>query len=136
MSDPAELQELSPRRAPRVKSLLRGVVYYNNRRSSFDCLVRDISASGARLAFADPVTLPDVFELHIPNKDQTFRARIVWRQSQEAGVTFDALTQTGVTTAQPQDLAARVAKLEADVAILKRSLKAVKSEMEPESSGI
>jgi hypothetical protein len=51
-------------------------------------LVRDISAHGARLIFADEVLMPDVVELHIPAKDQTLRAQVVWRNVNEAGIAF------------------------------------------------
>jgi hypothetical protein len=51
------------RKATRQKSFLRGCIYFNNRRSAIDCLIRDISASGARLIFSDTVTVPDIVDL-------------------------------------------------------------------------
>jgi hypothetical protein len=76
------------RRATRQKSFLRGCLHFNNRRSSLDCLIRDISASGARLIFSDTVTIPDVVDLYIPQKEQTLRSQVHWRHGDEIGVAF------------------------------------------------
>ena len=56
--------------AMRHKSFLQGRIYFNGRRSSVDCLVREISDTGARLKFSTAVVTPDVVELHIPSKDE------------------------------------------------------------------
>ena len=44
------------RLSARKKSFLQGRVYYNSRRSSVDCLVRDISDEGAKLVFGEPMS--------------------------------------------------------------------------------
>ena len=36
------------RSSARQKSFLQGRIYFNNRRSSVDCLIRDYSETGAR----------------------------------------------------------------------------------------
>src|SRR5262245_53821372 len=74
----------------RQKSFLQGRVYFNNRRSSLDCLVRDFTNYGARLKLSESVLIPEVVELHIPSKDEAYRARVQWRTSDEVGVAFDA----------------------------------------------
>lgn len=114
------------RRAVRQKSFLRGLVYFNNRRSVLDCLIRDISPYGARLIFADTGTVPDTLELHIPQKEQTLRVHVIWRHGQEAGVAF--AQTTNLEPAEAGDLADRVSRLEGEVAALKRVLKRLKSE--------
>jgi hypothetical protein len=115
------------RQVSRHKSLLRGCVYFNNRNSTAECLVRDISAHGARLIFADEVLMPDVVELHIPAKDQTLRAQVIWRNVNEAGIAFANHQQV----AQPADtsaLAERVQKLEHEIDVLKRFIKRLKAD--------
>ena len=77
------------RTSHRKKSFLRGTVYYNNRQSSVDCVVRDLSDHGARLEFGALTSLPDTVELHVPARGQTRRAEIRWRTDQEVGVCFD-----------------------------------------------
>jgi hypothetical protein len=114
------------RRSTRQKSFLRGCIYFNKRRSVMDCLVRDISDAGARLIFSEAVNVPDVVELYIPQKEETLRAEVQWRQGGEVGVAFGK----GVAPSKPpDDLSARVEKLEAEVASLKKMLKRLKAEV-------
>jgi len=42
---------------------LRGCIYFNNRRSAVDCLIRDLSTAGARLIFSAAVNVPDAIDL-------------------------------------------------------------------------
>jgi len=115
------------RKVPRQKSLLRGQIYFNNRNSTAECMVRDISSHGARIIFTDELTIPDVVELYIPQKEQNLRAQIVWRHANEAGVAF-AVPEQAANPAEEGDLAERVAKLEREIELLKRALKRLKSE--------
>jgi uncharacterized protein YceH (UPF0502 family) len=118
------------RNASRQKSFLRGSIQFNNRRTVIDCLVRDISASGARLIFSDSVTVPDVLELYIPQREQTLRAHVQWRRGEELGV---AVTKSGRAPAPSKqvddDLAERVEKLEAEIASLKKMVKRLKADI-------
>jgi PilZ domain len=123
---------MSERRiAQRQKSFLRGCIYFNNRRSATDCLIRDISPTGARLIFSDTVTVPDMVDLYIPQKDQMLRAQVQWRHGDEVGVGFPAATKAKPGSAAPagEDLAERVKNLEAEVAKLKRVLKRLKADV-------
>ena len=119
------------RRVPRLKSLLRGRVYFNNRGSTVECLVRDISADGARLALADDVTIPDVIELFVPQKDQFFRSHVIWRHGGEAGIAFSVAEQSVLPPSEATELAERVRKLEHEIDQLKRMLKRIKSDAAP-----
>jgi hypothetical protein len=119
------------RRVARQKSFLRGTIYFNHRHSVLDCLIRDISPYGARLVFSVAVGTPDTLELCIPQKEKTLRAHVIWRHGRELGVTFAQIMemdQFGET-----DLSERVARLETEVADLKRMLKKLKAgQSEPE----
>jgi hypothetical protein len=126
MANSAEARGTERRRIPRQKSFLRGMIYFNNRRSVADCLIRDISPYGARLIFSDTVTTPDLLDLYIPQKEQTLRSQVIWRVGHEVGVAFPQAIhpqQSATAASGPGDLADRVAKLEAEVAALKRALK-------------
>jgi hypothetical protein len=131
MSSETAKPVIERRRVARQKSFLRGTIYYNNRINAVDCLVRDISPFGARLIFTDSVTTPDVLELHIPQKDQTLRVHVIWRHGQEAGVAFAQAAQVD-PIAETGDLAERVARLEMELAGLKRILKKLKTDAGPE----
>jgi hypothetical protein len=120
------------RKSSRQKSFLHGCIYFNNRRSAIDCLVRDISQEGARLVFSQTATIPDLIELHIPQKDQTLRAHVHRRTPGEVGVTFDA-AHAQVATTGNDDLPARVERLEAEVATLKRIFKRLRADVDVEA---
>jgi PilZ domain len=114
----------------RQKSFLRGCVYFNKRRSAVDCLIRDISDDGARIVFSEAVSVPDVVELYIPQKEQMLRSRVQWRHGDEIGLAFgDALAGPG-DPVQSRELAERVAALETELAALKRMVKRLRSEVE------
>jgi hypothetical protein len=116
------------RQSVRHKSFLRGCVYFNKRRNAFDCLIRDISDEGARIIFSDTVSVPDVVDLYIPQKEQTLRARVQWRHGDEIGLAFpDAMRAADDT--RNGELTKRVAQLESEIASLRRVLKKLKSEI-------
>ena len=76
------------RSGSRQKSFLQGRIFFNNRRTSVDCLVRDFSEQGAKLKFSSTTATPDVVELYVPSKDETYRAKVEWRNADEIGVGF------------------------------------------------
>lgn len=118
------------RLSSRMKSFLQGRIYFNNRRSTVDCLIRDLSETGARLSFSEAVSVPDAIELYIPNRDETRRARSEWRNGNEMGVSFvdEARAQPGTSEVAGLDIAARLQKLESEVASLRRLIKELKTE--------
>jgi PilZ domain-containing protein len=119
----------------RQKSFLQGRIYFNHRRSSIDCLVRDISEIGAKLKFSETIPVPEVMELYIPNKDEFFRARIQWRSGDEIGVAFEPEDMAspalapGAPAAPAGDLAARVQRLEREVASLTRKVNELQADL-------
>ena len=119
------------RHTSRRKSFLRGRIYFNKQRNSVDCLVRDISGEGARLIFSDAVTVPDVVDVYIPQKEQTLRAHVHWREGEELGVTFAPEVAPPAPEQLPaaENLTGRIERLEAEIALLKRTVKRLKMEM-------
>jgi hypothetical protein len=104
------------RAAPRLRSFLKGKAIFNNRQSTLDCLVRDISATGARLEVSNAVLLPELFDLYVPQKDTTYRVRITWRAEGEIGVEFEHPQAAQAIPPQKDDLASRVHDLEIEIA--------------------
>jgi hypothetical protein len=122
---------MNERRAvPRQKSFLQGRIYFNHRRSSIDCLIRDYSEHGARLKFSEAANIPEAIELYIPNKEETHRARVEWRSGNEMGVSFGVeLHSPSVAPEAAQgDLPTRVQRLEAEVAALRRIVNDLRAE--------
>ena len=114
------------RNAARQKSFLQGRMFFNNGRAAIDCLVRDLSADGAKLIFTETGSIPNTVDLHIPQKDQTLRAHVQWRSDREVGVAFENERERAAGTS---DLAHRVEQLEADVSALKRLIKRLKADV-------
>ena len=119
------------RTSTRQKSFLQGRILFNNRRSSVDCLVRDISERGAKLVFSDAVAIPDVVELYLPGKEEVHRVRLQWRKGEEIGVGFG---QGGEADQAQGDVPSagvfgRVLKLESECATLKRKIVELRAEL-------
>ncbi|MFZ0775572.1 MAG: PilZ domain-containing protein [Xanthobacteraceae bacterium] len=112
----------------RSKSFLRGFVYVSRKRGALACLVRDLSEKGARIVFSDTVTLPDVVELYIPQREQTLHARVEWRRNDEIGLGFTATERTAEAPPSATEVVQRVAMLEAEIAALRVLLKRLKAE--------
>lgn len=117
------------RLSSRQKSYLQGRIYFNNRRTSVDCLVRDLSEAGARIRLSEAVVTPEVMELYILNREEVRRARVEWRHSNEMGVAFiEAAQAAGASDAEHNDLLDRLRRLEVELAALKRVVNGLRSE--------
>ena len=109
------------RAVARHKTFIKGRIYFNNRLSSVDCIVRDITDAGARLEASQSVALPDAFELYLPTKDEHFRAQVEWRKGNLLGVSWSAEQAAKQGSGRSEhSIADRVAKLEHDLAVLQR----------------
>jgi hypothetical protein len=117
--------------APRTRSFLQGRIFFNHRRSSVDCLIRDYSETGAKLKFSEAITVPEAIELFVPNKDVIHRARVQWRSGDEMGVAFGEVDSPSIAPGMPSasDLGTRVAKLEAECIALRRIVNDLRAEI-------
>jgi hypothetical protein len=115
----------------RQRTFLQGRLFFNNRRNSVDCIIRDISDVGARLQFSAAVTVPEALELYVPNKDHMYRVRAEWRHGEEMGVAFEHAGEADGLNARPEagDLADRVGKLETELHALRRIVNELRSEL-------
>ena len=74
------------RKGDRTRTFLGGKIIFNQRSSVIDCLVRNLSSTGAKLTFTNTAAVPDEFELWIPKQQRTFLVRMIWRRANEAGI--------------------------------------------------
>jgi PilZ domain len=74
--------------APRRRMLKSGKIAYSERHVTIDCLVRDMSATGARLKVEGSVSAPDTFELLIPLDGLEANCQVVWRAGVDLGIKF------------------------------------------------
>ena len=119
MSQPAPKHASDQRIAPRLKALLAAKISFNNGQSTLDCLIRNLSDTGAKLIVSAAIALPDGFDLLIPQKSLTRRVRIAWRRGEAMGVRFDE----GAPRSESRDpdvrsLTRRIRELQAEVARL------------------
>jgi hypothetical protein len=82
------MQMVESRRTERVRCFLRAKIVFNNKRSTFDCTIRNISATGAKIEVGEAASIPARFDLEIPQRGRTYRAQILWRDKEAMGVEF------------------------------------------------
>jgi PilZ domain len=67
--------------------LMSGAIQFAG--STINCLIRDISISGAALDVAEPHDIPEHFNLVFKADGTHIPCHVVWRQKERIGVTFD-----------------------------------------------
>ncbi len=97
------MQMVESRESDRVRCFLRAKIVFNNRNSTFDCTVRNISDKGAKIELASAASVPARFELEVPQKNRVYNARILWRDSDAMGVEFIVDNATAAKAASPDD---------------------------------
>lgn len=85
-----------PREHQRQRVLKAGRIIFDNRTSTIDVMLRDLSEGGAKLKLAQPMALPDQFSLLIQNmstqQTETHHCEKRWQRCDLVGVTFIADT--------------------------------------------
>jgi PilZ domain len=95
----------------RARVIYSGVIAYNDRSSTVDCVVRNFSEDGVKVEFDNTALLPDEIDLLIAKKSRSFDAKIVWRGETEAGLAF---RPTGENRPIPLDWARRLRASESE----------------------
>lgn len=121
---------IEKRQEVRKRTFLKGRIHFNKGASSMDCLVRDFSEMGARLELSETSTLPETFDLYIPQKEMTLRSNLRWRRGDAVGVAFMLETQKPAPEPEPAPvvdpalavLLRRISELEAENAALRSVL--------------
>ncbi|MCE7026389.1 PilZ domain-containing protein [Jiella avicenniae] len=83
------------RSAPRMRVLKRAKLIFNGGFSTFDCIVRNVSATGALLTIDDSVQLPKEFRIRIGDEQAMRPAELIYRRSLFAGIRFLDLGEHG-----------------------------------------
>jgi len=79
---------LDRRQLHRSRVYYGGLVAFNGRNSTLDCVVRNFSPRGAKIEFENSAILPDRIDFEVVRKGLTCRARLVWRDHNAAGLAF------------------------------------------------
>ena len=117
------MSEMSDKRAfPRIRSLLGARIEFNHRNSTMNCVIREISAGGAKLEFCDAKSIPDSFDLVIPSKEQRYLAKVCWRHGNNIGVEFQPRAGAPGPQSERDN---SLLKLEYENALLRRQIAAL-----------
>jgi hypothetical protein len=103
----------------RRRTYLCGRIAFNNRCSTVDCVVRNLSHNGAMIEFAEPMLPPGEFDFCIVGKGENRRGRLIWRDGSRIGVVTQRADFTPVVSFETARL---IRKLKADRAALARRL--------------
>ena len=122
MTREAEANGENKRRDPRQRALIGARIIFNQGSSTLDCVIRDLSEDGARLSMSDALTPPDEFDLFIPQKKATYRARVAWRRKEGLGVSFSRTDEAGLSLDTEAALRQRIRELETEVAHLRNRI--------------
>jgi hypothetical protein len=106
------------RQHARSRTLIGAQIIFNQRRSTLDCTVRNLSEHGALLVLSDAVSTPELFELYLPLKRESRMVRARWRDGTRQGVEFTRPAKPDDEPA-PLDLLHRLKQLEQENAQLK-----------------
>jgi hypothetical protein len=74
--------------ARRQRVLKQGKILFFNNLSIVDCVIRDLSATGAKLICGDQAAVPNEFRLVVLGDNQMRDVRVTWRKGDLIGVTF------------------------------------------------
>ena len=77
------------RHSPRVRTFKGGSIIFGAA-AAIDCVVRNMSETGAALEVESPVGIPDEFMLFIKPERVKRQCRVAWRSAKRIGVKFDA----------------------------------------------
>jgi hypothetical protein len=117
---------LERRQSARDRVILGSVASINERGSTIDCVVRNISEGGLCVEFEQTAKLPDEMRVTIAQKDCSFFARTMWRRAGKVGLEFRTTTAAGLPAST--DLDERLRRSEKKKRQLQRRIKELTGE--------
>ncbi|WP_332682631.1 PilZ domain-containing protein [Bosea sp. (in: a-proteobacteria)] len=102
----------------RNRTFIGAQIIFNQRQSTLDCTVRNLSEQGALLVLSDAVATPELFELYFPLKRESRMVRARWHDGARQGVEFTGAGRPDKDPV-PLDLVRRLKRLEQENTALK-----------------
>ncbi len=94
-----ELPPIAERRPKtRSRTLLGGVVVWNNGNLKLNCKIRDISESGARISVERGHVVPSHFFMINVRDGMAHESKVVWQSGDQIGMKFIRSFELGVVT--------------------------------------
>jgi PilZ domain-containing protein len=78
---------MEKRAGPRKPVLMSGAIEFAS--GTLNCLIRNISISGAALDVTNPLEIPERFNLVFKADGTHIPCHVIWRQGEQIGVAFD-----------------------------------------------
>jgi PilZ domain len=75
------------RASPRTKALREAQIYTSGS-TIIDCIVKNMTRTGARIEFSAFTQLPSDFRIHFKNTGETRLAEVAWQRGLAAGIRF------------------------------------------------
>lgn len=110
---------LERRTEMRARMFLGGVIAFDRRYSTVPCQVRNLTQAGAYIRIESTATIPAEFDFSIPVRGRSFRAQLVWRDEEAAGLRF---TSHAESTVIPLDYAIKLRTCERENVDLRRRI--------------
>ena len=83
-----KLQFIERRKYERIPVEIGADAIMSNSESTFACTILDISEGGAKVEVPEIDIIPVHFKLYVPDSDQIFSCRVVWRDENHLGLQF------------------------------------------------
>jgi hypothetical protein len=106
--------------------ILGSVASINDRGSTMDCVVRNISKGGVCVEFDQTAKLPDEMRVTITGKGCSFFTGMMWRRAGRVGLAFRTMTAAGLPAST--DLDERLRRSEQKKRQLQRRIKELTGE--------
>lgn len=110
---------LERRTEMRARMFLGGVIAFDRRYSTVACRVRNLTQAGAYIILESSAMIPAEFDFSIPARGRSFRAQLVWRGKEAAGLCF---TNPAESTEVPLDYVIELRACERENLDLKRRI--------------
>jgi PilZ domain len=88
------------RKTSRHRVLKAGTIEFGG--GAIDCLVRNLSPTGAALEVSNQIGIPEKFILVVPGDGLHQPCHIAWRKAHRIGVTFGPIETTGSGPGSPE----------------------------------
>ena len=75
-------------RTNRQRTILRGKIVFGLAARSLDCVIRDLSDTGAKVRLAGAETLPKIVWLVDASRGLAFEAEVIWTRERDLGLKF------------------------------------------------
>ena len=84
-----EKPDSDKRRAPHQRTLKGAKIVFKQGAFTYDCTVKNVSATGAQLQVAATDGIPNRFELVYDDRSPTRVCLVIWRSANRLGVAFE-----------------------------------------------